>query len=113
MTAMKERCKIMYAFRASACFQILSQVSVMDHDRDQWSHCCFVAMSQDVTAPTNPRAKLPHSKDDNQCVDAAEAFLNCVLKTGRADHKDCQAAHAALRACCAERNIVAIRLRNE
>jgi len=54
------------------------------------------------------------TKDDDTCVNAAEAYLNCVLKTALADQKEhCLAPLRALRTCCAERDIVAIRLRSD
>ena len=52
------------------------------------------------------------TKDDDTCVNAAEAYLNCVLKT--ADQEEhCLAPLRALRTCCAERDVVAIRLRSD
>ena len=54
------------------------------------------------------------TKDDDTCVNAAEAYLNCVLKTALADQEEhCLAPLRALRTCCAERDIVAIRLRSD
>ncbi len=67
-----------------------------------------------AAADQSSAAALITKDDDTLCVNAAEAYLNCVLKTALADQEEhCLAPLRALRTCCAERDIVAIRLRSD
>ncbi len=51
--------------------------------------------------------------DGHLCVRIAETFLNCVLVQGPERGLDvpvCRSHYAALKACCAEQNLIAIKL---